>query len=243
MPSHSGIAQFPEDSETADGLVFLADTALYHAGREEEYGTRLAAELGAFSAEFMSPTTLDQVYALAAMVDARDSHTYGHSQRVAAISEKIGRAIGLPQWRLADLHAAALLHDIGKVGVPDSILTKPGALTQEERQVIEKHCDDGVKVISYIKELAALVPMVRHHHEWYDGTGYPDGLGGEDVPVGARIIAVADAYDTMTTPRPYREMVSHKEALRELRRCSGTQFDPELVDVLCRALDGDKEQG
>ena len=121
------------------------------------------------------------------------------------------------------------------MGVSDSILTKPGKPTKAEWKLIKKHSAEGARIVGYIKELAALVPIIRHHHEWYGGTGYPDGLKGEDIPLGARIISIADAYDTMTTPRTYRDVVSQQEALEELRRCSGTQFDPELVEAFCQA--------
>jgi diguanylate cyclase (GGDEF)-like protein/PAS domain S-box-containing protein/putative nucleotidyltransferase with HDIG domain len=233
-----GIAQYPENAETADGLVFLADTALYRSKREGGYKTTLVSDLGTLASGAIDRHTLDHVYALAATVDARDPYTYGHSKRVAAISEMIGKAIRLSQSELAQLRGAALLHDIGKVGVPDSTLGKPGKLTEKEWEVIRKHSAEGARIVGHVKALAALVPIIKHHHEWYDGTGYPDGLKGERIPVGARIISIADAYDTMTTRRPYREPMSREEALGELRRCCGTQFDPILVGVFGEALRG-----
>jgi len=232
----AGIAQFPENAETADGLVFLADTALYRSKRGGGNKSTLVSDLGELPADIMDSATMDQVYALAATVDARDPHTYGHSKRVATISEMIGKEIGLSIRELADLRAAALLHDIGKVGVPDSILTKPEKPEEHEWQIIKKHPVEGAKIVGYVKELERLVPLIRHHHEWYDGSGYPSGLKGEDIPLGARIISVADAYDTMTTSRPYRDMVSQDEACEELSRCCGTQFDHQLVDAFQRAL-------
>ena len=232
----AGVAQFPENAETADGLVFLADTALYHSKRAGGYKTTLASALGTLETDMLDRATLDQVYALAATVEARDPFTYGHSKRVAAISAMIGKAIRLSRKELANLHAASLLHDIGKVGISDSILTKPGRLAEDEWELLRKHSAEGARIVGYVKELAPLVPIIRHHHEWYDGTGYPDGLKGEDIPFGARVISIADAYDTMTTTRNYRDIVSQEEAFEELRRCSGTQFDPELVELLCRAM-------
>jgi HD-GYP domain-containing protein (c-di-GMP phosphodiesterase class II) len=231
----TGIAQFPEDAETADGLIFLVDTALYRAKRQEGYKCALVSELVTLETEASSLETLDPIYALAAAVDSRDPHTYGHSKRVATIAEMIGEAIGLSRNELADLRAACLVHDIGKVGIPNSLLTKPGKPTDEEWRVITKHCAEGARIVGCVRELAPLAPVILHHHEWYDGTGYPEGLKGEDIPLGARIIGIADAYDTMTTPRPYGEVMSQEEALEELRRCSGTQFDPELVEALCWA--------
>jgi len=232
----AGIAQFPEDAETADGLIFLADTALYHSKREGGCLSTLVSELSTLSMDILDAAMTDQVYALAATVDARDPYTYGHSKRVAAICEVIGKAIGLPREESATLHAACLLHDIGKVGVPDSVLTSPGKPTEDEWGLLKKHSAEGARIVGYVKKLAALVPMIRHHHEWYDGMGYPDGLRGKDIPLGARIMSVADAYDTMTTKRQYRNVVSPEEALEELRRCSDTQFDPELVEALCRVV-------
>lgn len=232
----AGIAQFPDDAETADGLVFLADTALFRAKKEGGHKCTLVCELGEVSTDVLDVATQDQVYALAATVDARDPLTYGHSKRVATISEMLGKAVGLRRDELAKLHAAGLLHDIGKVGIPDSILMKPGRPLDREWSIIRQHSAEGARIVSYVRELAALVSIIRHHHEWYDGTGYPDRLKGEDIPVAARILAIADAFDTMTTPRPYREVVSQDEACAELRRCSDTQFDPDLVAVFVRIL-------
>ena len=232
----AGIAQFPENAETADALVFLADSALYYAKREGGYRATLVSDITAIKSDVLSTATLDQVYALAATVDARDPYTYGHSARVADIAQKLAKAIGLPEKELADLYAASLLHDVGKVGIPDAVLTKPDLLTAEEWEIIKKHSAEGARIVGYVKGLAALVPVILHHHEWYDGTGYPDGLKGEEIPLAARIIILADAYDTMTTSRPYREVVSHQEACEDLKRHSGTQFDPELVEVFCRVM-------
>ncbi|MCK4362793.1 MAG: PAS domain S-box protein, partial [Dehalococcoidia bacterium] len=229
----AGIAQFPEDAETADSLVFLADTSLYFAKREGGSRPILVSDIRTPSADTMSVATWDNVYTLASAVDARDPHTYGHSEAIAAVSEMIGKAIGLSEKEIADLWAASLLHDIGKVDVPISILAKRTALTEDEWRIIRKHPTEGVKIVGTAKEMEALIPMIRHHHEWYDGTGYPDGLKGEEIPLGARIISVADAYISMTTQYSYREAISKEEAMVELRRCSGTQFDPELVEAFC----------
>ena len=230
----AGIAQFPENAETVDGLVFLTDTALYYAKRGGKQGVMLISDLGTSSLDVLSSPTLDQIYALAATVDTRDPFTYGHSKRVAAIAESLGKAIGLQGEELSELVAAAFLHDIGKVGVADVILTKPGKPEKEEWEAIKKHCAEGAKIIQHVKELAPLAPYILHHHEWYDGSGYPDKLKGEKIPLCARIISVADAYDTMTAKRPYREAISPQEAMKEMERCSGTQFDPKLIKALQR---------
>ena len=146
-------------------------------------------------------------------------------------------AIGLSIKDLDDLRSASLLHDIGKVGIPDGILNKPGPLSEEEWILMKKHSAEGAKIVSHIGELAKLVPVIAHHHEKYDGSGYPDGLKGEAIPVGARIISIADAYDTMTTVRRYKKAISHEAALEEILKYAGTQFDPELAEVLCRAME------
>jgi diguanylate cyclase (GGDEF)-like protein/PAS domain S-box-containing protein/putative nucleotidyltransferase with HDIG domain len=236
----SGIAEYPANAESPDGLVFLADAALYQAKRKG-YEDKLVSELRTLSANIIDVATQDQVYALAATVDARDPYTYGHSQRVADTAARIGKAIGLSAEDLDKLHAAALLHDIGKVGVPDSILTKTGKPTLEEWDVIKKHCAEGARILGYVKELSTLVPIVLHHHEWYDGSGYPSGLSGLEIPPGARITSVADAYDTMVTKRPYREAMPPEAACEELKRCAGSQFDPVIVDVWCKLVEEEEK--
>jgi HD-GYP domain-containing protein (c-di-GMP phosphodiesterase class II) len=232
----TGIAQFPDDAKTGDGLIFLADTALYFSKRQGKGRNTLVSDLGTASIDAMGDVPLDQIYALAATVDARDSYTYGHSKRISVLCEMTGTALGLPPKELADLRGASLLHDIGKVGIPDSVLSKPGKLIEGEYAIIREHPVEGARIVSYIKALAPLVPFILHHHEWYNGKGYPKGLKGEDIPLGARIIAVADAYDAMTTSRPYKGTISQRPALEELRRCSGTQFDPEIVEAFCQAM-------
>jgi len=237
-----GIAEYPTNAESPDGLVFLADAALYQA-KKKGFEDKIVSELRTLSTDIIDVATQDQIYALAATVDARDPYTYGHSQRVADAAMSIGQAIGMSVEDLSKLHAAALLHDIGKVGVPDAILTKMGKPTPEEWDVVKKHCAEGARILGYVKELATLVPIVLHHHEWYDGSGYPSGLRGLDIPSGARITSVADAYDTMVTKRPYRDAITPKEACEELRRNAGTQFDPVIVDVWCGIIEGEGRKG
>jgi len=233
----AGIAQFPDDAETGDGLILLADAALYRSKRGGGYKCTLVSDLGVLPMDFSEGATLEQVYALAAAVDGKDQFTYGHSKRVADMAELIGRRIGLEAKELSQVRSAALLHDIGKVGVPDAVIIKPDRLGGDEWRLMQTHASEGARIVGYVEELAPLVPMILHHHERYDGTGYPDGLAGEDIPLGARIISIVDAYDTMTTPRPYRDVLSPQEASKELRSSAGTQFDPELVGVFCRAID------
>ena len=180
---------------------------------------------------------LSGIRTLAATVDAKDSYTRGHSERVAAYARAIAVELGLPQLEVETIELAGLLHDIGKIGVPDLVLQKPGRLDPDERALIMEHAALGAKILADNLALMPLVPLVRHHHEWYDGSGYPDGLSGDDIPLGAAIIAVADTYDTMTTDRPYRKAPGRERARAEILRCSGTQFNPRVVAAFLRTLD------
>ncbi len=173
---------------------------------------------------------------LSATVDARDKYTAGHSRRVQQLALAIGRELGLSQAELDLLGHAALFHDIGKLAIPDAILLKPASLSMEEWDLMQRHADEGARIIDRLGFLNDAVPAIRHHHERFDGTGYPEGLGGEEIPLGARIIHVADALDSMLTTRIYRAARPASEALEELRRASGTQFCPRCVAALERIL-------
>ena len=173
---------------------------------------------------------------LSATVDARDAYTAGHSRRVQQLALAIGRELGLSQAELDLLGHAALFHDIGKLAIPDAILLKPASLTKEEWELMQRHADEGARIIDRLGFLNDAVPAIRHHHERFDGTGYPDGLKGEEIPLGARIIHVADALDSMLTTRIYRAARPASEALEELRRAAGTQFCPRCVAALERIL-------
>lgn len=176
---------------------------------------------------------------LSATVDARDAYTAGHSRRVQQLALAIGRELGLSQAELDLLGHAALFHDIGKLAIPDSVLLKPASLSSEEWALMQRHADEGARIIDRLGFLNDAVPSIRHHHERFDGNGYPDGLAGEDIPLGARIIHVADALDSMLTTRIYRAARPADEALLELRGGSGTQFCPRCVSALERLLQGD----
>jgi len=171
---------------------------------------------------------------LAATVDARDPYTAGHSRRVQRLALAIGTELGLSQAELDLLAQAALFHDIGKLAVPEAILLKPESLEHEERGVVRRHAEEGARIIDRLGFLADAVPAIRHHHERYDGQGYPDGLRGEEIPLGARIIHVADAVDSMVTPRLYSPAIPLEEALEDLRANAGTQFCPRSVQALHR---------
>ncbi len=167
--------------------------------------------------------------ALANALEAKDDYTANHAQEIAGLAVAVGRRMGMSTEELEDLRYGAVFHDIGKIAVPDAILSKPGALTPEERTVIERHAEVGAQIIAPVPFLAGAVPIVRHDHERWDGDGYPDGLEGKRIPLGARIVFVVDAFHAMVSDRPYRKGMAEEEALAELRANAGTQFDPEVV--------------
>ncbi len=180
---------------------------------------------------------------LTATVDARDAYTAGHSRRVQRLSQAMGRELDLSERELDLLGHAALFHDIGKVAISDAILTKPARLDTDEWRQMRRHADEGARIIDRLGFLADAVPAIRHHHERFDGAGYPDGLRGEDIPLGARIIHVADAFDSMLTSRVYRDAMSEPEALAELASGAGTEFCPRCVGALERLLDVERGDG
>ena len=185
----------------------------------------------------MQDVYLSTVAALATSIDAKDPYTKGHSERVNTYSVQMARELRLPEDQVDMLRYMSLMHDIGKIGIRDNVLNKPGRLTDEEYEEIKKHPEVGYKIVSEIKFISKGADIVRHHHERYDGTGYPQGLAGEEIPLGARIVAVADAYDAMTTERPYRKAMPKEVAIDELRRCSGTQFDKKIADTFIQWLE------
>jgi putative nucleotidyltransferase with HDIG domain len=169
--------------------------------------------------------------ALGGALDAKDAETEGHCQRVTAFTITIARSMGVDKAQLRHIARGAFLHDIGKMGVPDSILTKPGPLTADERNVMRRHCDIGYSVLERIPFLKEAAEIVLSHQECYDGSGYPRGLKGEQIPLGARIFAVADTLDAMISDRPYRKALPIATAREEIKRFSGRQFDPKVVEV------------
>lgn len=184
--------------------------------------------------ENMRETFLTTIQTLAVTIDRRDTYTAGHTERVSEYSLAIGRALGLTDAQLDRLRLASILHDIGKIGVKDDILLKKGKLTDEEFAEIKKHSQHGHDILSPIGQLKEILDGVRCHHERYDGQGYPDGLKGDEISLEARIIAIADSYDAMTSDRPYRKGLTMDKAKEELINGSGTQFDPELVETFLK---------
>ncbi|MGB7295544.1 MAG: HD domain-containing phosphohydrolase [Candidatus Aminicenantales bacterium] len=169
------------------------------------------------------------VRVLAAAIDARDTHTLGHSTRVAGLSVALGRELGLSPAELEELEIACLFHDVGKIKIPDSILQKKGRLNTAEQREMKRHPEYGAEILSKAPSLVKYIPAVKYHHEWFDGTGYPDGLTGDRIPKAAAIISLADVYDAMTSDRPYRDAWSEEETLAEIAALGGRQFDPEMA--------------
>jgi len=190
----------------------------------------------------MRKVYLDTIRALAAAIDAKDPYTKGHSERVAEMSLVLAQELNLSDKDIENIEYTALLHDIGKIGIADNILGKNSSLTNKEFDKIKEHTVMGAKIIEPVDFLKNSYKAIYHHHEKYNGKGYPDGLKSEDIPLSARIIAVADAYDAMGSDRPYRKKLNHNKILRELKEQSGKQFDPEVVKVLISVLEIEREE-
>ena len=181
------------------------------------------------------------IMALGSAIDAKDAYTNGHSERVARYSGELARRMGKSTQEINDIYYIGLLHDIGKIGIPDYIINKAGKLTEEEYELIKNHPNIGADILSSITEMPGIYFGAHWHHERFDGKGYPDGLAGEDIPEVARIICVADAYDTMTSKRVYRDILPQKVARDEILKGRGTQFDPVIADYMLEMIDEDTE--
>jgi hypothetical protein len=193
----------------------------------------LKDQLATQSAE-LQRTNLQVVLALANAVEARDSYTGGHAERLREMALVVGRALGMKEADLEELGYAAILHDIGKIGVSDGILKKPSSLDALEWREMRMHPKIGAGILTPIPRLAGTAQIVLYHHEWFDGTGYPFGLKGEEIPLGARILTVVDSYSAIVDKRVYRDARDPDDAIAELRRCAGTQFDPRVVNVFAK---------
>jgi len=234
------VAAFDVDGR-AGCLVALVERA--------DFGERELALLGglaqqaklaianASSYEGLERTFVSTVEALANALEANDEYTSQHARWITDLSLRVGRELGLDERALKCLELGALLHDIGKIGIPSDVLAKPGRLTAAERKLVQTHPELGERIISPIDRLQGVRPIVRHCHERWDGHGYPDGISHEEIPLESRIIFVCDAYHAMTTDRPYRHRLSHREAVRRLAEGAGSQFDPKVVEVALRVLE------
>jgi HD-GYP domain-containing protein (c-di-GMP phosphodiesterase class II) len=221
----------------------------------DDFGERELALLGglaqqaklaidnATSYEGLERTFVSTVEALANALEANDEYTSTHARWITDLSLRVGRELGLDERTLKHLELGALLHDIGKIGIPSDVLSKPGRLTAAERKIVQAHPELGERIIAPIDRLQTVRPIVRHCHERWDGKGYPDGLAGEDIPLESRIIFVCDAYHAMTTDRPYRHRLTHREAVRRLSEGAGSQFDPHVVEVALGVLEQQRSEG
>lgn len=238
VTSSIGLANYPADGVVADELVDVADNALYHAkragGNRILPSSKISSEPldeGVVHGNYAKRNGLSAVYALVSAVEAKDPYIYGHSRKVNTYAVALAEAIGLSPGEVANVSTAALLHDIGKIGIPDKVLNKKGKLNEEDWRAIKAHPKLGATIISNIPHLVPCVNSILHHHERWDGSGYPEGLKGEEIPIEARILAIADTFEAMTSARPYRPALSLEEIVKELRQGAGLQFDPKLVEV------------
>lgn len=250
-----GISNYPEDNGeiySASGLLNSADKALLYAKemggnrvstfkivsknientkekREKEDVDELREKLSKMINR-VDQTLLESIYAFAKTIEAKDNYTSEHAENMVAIVTEIGKRLNLSENTIENLKHAAVLHDLGKVGIPDNILHKRKRLTKKEYEIIKTHPQIGSEIIRPVHFLRDLAPIILYHHERFDGSGYSEGLKGKEIPLGARIIAVADAYQALISDRPYRKAHSEKEALKIIKEGSGSQFDPEIVD-------------
>jgi diguanylate cyclase (GGDEF)-like protein/putative nucleotidyltransferase with HDIG domain len=238
-----GLAVWPVDGIGVNEIIAAADTALYHAkrsGGNQSYhasGAVPVRDVTAMSGVGSEDdSVVSTIYALAKGVDAKDQYTHDHSKRVEDYAVALAKALDLEPLEISNIRTCALLHDIGKIGISGEVLNKVGKLTAEEREAIGGHPQLGASITSHASQLASCIAGILHHHERYDGTGYPKGLNGKDIPLAARILAITAAFAAMTSIRPYAETLSQEAALEEIERGAGTQFDPALVEVFLASV-------
>ena len=230
-----GLASYPADGVIAGELVNGADTALYYAkwtgGNRIYFSSKAASEPLDDGRIHGKRNGLSAVYALVSVVEARDPYVYGHSRKVNTYAVALAEALGLSPDEVSRVSTAALLHDIGKIGIPDEVLNKKEKLSRENWEAIKAHPRLGTNIVSNIPQLVGCADSILHHHERWDGGGYPEGLKGEQIPLESRILAIADSFEAMSSARPYRPALSREDVLEELRKGAGSQFDPNLVEV------------
>ena len=231
------IQGYCEKSDKFDQLLLLIESGLKSVKQMDEI-KRINEELED-SKEQLEQAYLDMVQTLRYTVEAKDTYTRGHSDRVSEYSVLIGEKLGLPEEQIKTLRVGGLFHDIGKIGIPDSILLKPGKLTDDEYSEIKNHPAIGAHILGSAKIFQDIIPIVKHHHEKYDGNGYPSRLKGEEIPYLARIAAFAYNFDAMTIRRSYRGPINVEQVKEEIKRCEGTQFDPQIAEVFLDILNNE----
>ncbi len=231
------IQGYCEKSDKFDQLLLLIESGLKSVKQMDEI-RRINEELED-SKEQLEQAYLDMVQTLRYTVEAKDTYTRGHSDRVSEYSVLIGEKLDLPEDQIKTLRIGGFFHDIGKIGIPDSILLKPGKLTDDEYSEIKNHPSIGAHILGSAKIFQDIIPIVKHHHEKYDGNGYPSRLKGEEIPYLARIAAVADTFDAMTSRRSYRGPIDIEQVKEEIKRCEGTQFDPQIAEVFLDILNNE----
>jgi putative nucleotidyltransferase with HDIG domain len=235
-----GVCTYPHAAPNTEELLNRADLAMYTAKNQGKNQTVIytprdvsPGKLSDASGDDITikPDYTATIYALTAAIDAKDHYTFGHSQRVAKYATILASALNLDKSHVEIIREAALLHDVGKIGIPESILTKTGMLTDEESDIVKRHVEMSLTIIKYLPSLTHTVPAVFGHHERWDGRGYPRGIKGENIPLTARCLAITDAFDAMTSDRPYRASLSVDSALIEIKNNIGFQFDPHMANI------------
>lgn len=240
-----GLATYPDNAKDDTELIKSADDALYRAkffnkNRVEVYASvldEIKKEINESENELVT-----SIKTLISVINAKDRYTYGHSERVVMFSRMLADKLELSEREKKDLVYGAYMHDIGKINIPVDILNKKMPLTKEEWERLKQHPDQGAEIIRTVESLQSIIPLIRHHHEKYDGTGYPAGLKGEEIPYLARVLTVIDSFDAMTSNRPYNKHKTYEEGFTELRKFSGIQFDPDIVEVFIETISENKEQ-
>lgn len=247
-----GVANYPNDGKTSKEIIECADAAMYVAkrsGRNQSILYSRKDEIGYYITDqceveemrdSITSAYFSAICALAATIDVKDHYTYGHSENVSRYAVKLANAAGFDAENINIVKESGLLHDIGKIGVPENILTKTVALTTEEFEIMKKHVDISITIIKHIPSLIKMLPAIMNHHERYDGKGYPRGIKGENIPLEGRCLCIVDSFDAMTTHRPYRKALSSEEAIGELKKHSGTQFDPKLTKIFIQLVEEGK---
>ena len=238
-----GVASFPEAASTAEQLIYKADMAMYWA---KSTGKNRVSDWDGLQGQKVEVTgtsyserggrTPNAITSLMTALSAKDPATSEHAERCSWYTAELARELGLSDEDVGTLRLAALLHDLGKLVTPDEILRKPGPLDKDETASMRQHPIHGMSMLTQIDAAAQAIPAILHHHEHFDGSGYPDGLAGDEIPIASRILLVTDAFDAMTTDRPYRKAMPEEAAIQELRRCSGSQFDQRIVEAFLRVI-------